>query len=108
VNRTKESVGEFTPRASKYGSYGRAFLLLSTEIMMEFVLPHPRQIGSFSYDATRHVLLAHHVDGDVTVCSDVPESMYKALTRTLAPEELFVRYVRAQFDCETIPATRLQ
>ncbi len=75
---------------------------------MEFALSHPRQILSFSYDAASLVLMAHHRDGDVTICSDVPESMYEALTETLAPEDLFVRYIRAQFDCEKVPSSHLQ
>jgi len=69
---------------------------------MEFALSHPREIRSFSYDPAHHVLCAHHLDGDVTICSDVPKSLYDALTNTLAPEELFIRYVRPQFDCETV------
>jgi len=69
---------------------------------MQFVLDHPRNIRSFTYDANRCILVAHHLDGAATICSDVPPEMFEALANTLSPEELFLRYIRAHFDCETV------
>jgi hypothetical protein len=71
---------------------------------MQFVLDHPRNIRSFSYNAASLILVAHHLDGASTICSDVPREMFEALANTLMPEDLFIRYIRSQFDCETVPA----
>jgi len=74
---------------------------------MLLVNAHPRTVSRFVYDPASRVLRAYHADGQVTLCSNVPEAMFHVLEKTPLPEEFFTSYIVSQFESETA-ATRLR
>ena len=70
---------------------------------MKLVPIHPCAIASFTYDETNRTLSAHLANGEVTICQDVPEAMFRVLAKTSTPEEFFVGYIAPQYGCETAP-----
>ncbi len=71
---------------------------------MLLVNAHPRSVSRFVYDPVSRLLRAYHSDGNVTLCSDVPEAMFHVLEKTRLPEEFFRTYIVSQFDSEVAPA----
>ena len=74
---------------------------------MLLVNAHPRTVSRFVYDPVTRLLRAYHPDGQVTLCSDVPEAMFHVLEKTRLPEEFFTSYIVSQFDSE-VAATRVR
>jgi len=69
---------------------------------MKLVPTRPGEIACFAYDETKRALRVCYKNGRVTICREVPESMFHVLSRTPTPEEFFVGYIAVQYGCETV------
>lgn len=69
---------------------------------MKLVPTDPGAIVHFSYDAVSRTLSAHLSNGQLMICSDVPEAMYNVLEKTPAPEVFFASYITPKFACRML------
>ena len=74
---------------------------------MRPVPTHPRVIASFAYDDVGRRLSACPIDGEATLCSGVPETMFHVFRKSLTPEEFFFDYIASHFPRE-IASARLK
>lgn len=71
---------------------------------MRLVPTHPRALASFAYNLANRTPGACHANGDVTLCGDVPATLFQILRKVTAPEKVFLAGIALHFPCEIASA----